>query len=68
MSPKRETTFEYKLHGKILKSVASAKYLGITVFQDLSWATHINQITTKTNNTLKIIKKKRKKKCSDAQL
>ena len=49
--------FGHKLHGKILKSVATAKYLGVTISQDLSWATHINQITAKTNNTLKFIKR-----------
>ena len=54
---RKPATFEYKLHGKILKSVTSANYLGVTVSLDVSWATHINQITTKTNNTLKIIKR-----------
>ena len=50
---KMSTIFEYILHGQFLKSVNLAKYLGITVSLDLSWTKHINQVTTKANNTLK---------------
>ena len=35
----------------------SAKYMGVNITRDLSWAKHINQITTKTNNSLKFIKR-----------
>ena len=40
-----------------LKSVNCAKYLGITVSQDLSWTKRIIQVTTKSNNILKFIKR-----------
>ena len=39
--------FEYKLCCKILESATSAKYQGVTVSQDSSWAAH-----NKTSNTL----------------
>ena len=35
----------------------NAKYLGIQISDDLAWSKHINQMTTKSNNTLKFIKR-----------
>ena len=46
---KTPTLFNYTLHGASLKKTDSAKYLGVSITRDLSWAKHINQITTKTN-------------------
>ena len=44
---------QYTLHNYcILESVSSAKYLGVDISSDLSWDTHINRISKKTNNTL----------------
>ena len=43
---------QYTLHNCILESVSSAKYLGVDISSDLSWDTHINRISKKTNNTL----------------
>jgi hypothetical protein len=34
-----------------------AKYLGLTISNDLNWKTHINNITSKATNTLKFIKR-----------
>ena len=42
----------YILHGHSLAHVNSAKYLGITIAQDLNWNKHINNIAFKANNTL----------------
>ena len=47
----------YYLHGCALESVSSAKYLGVTVSEDLSWSDHINNITKKANQTLGFIKR-----------
>ena len=34
--------YSYELHGHTLDSVSSAKYLGITIQQDMDWDNHIN--------------------------
>ena len=55
---KKPTLFKYTLHGISLKETDSAiKYLGVTITKDLSWSKHINQITTKANNSLNFIKR-----------
>ena len=54
---KNPLPFNYTLHGVNLKETDSAKYLGVNITRDLSWAKHINQITTKTNNSLRFIKR-----------
>ena len=56
---RRQTPHEtkYYLHGCVLESVSSAKYLGVTLSEDLSWSNHINTITKKANQTLGFIKR-----------
>ena len=50
-------SYTYYIHGCALESVSSAKYLGVTVSEeDLSWSDHINNITTKANQTIDFIK------------
>jgi hypothetical protein len=44
--------FNYTLKGHILESVNTAKYLGITLSSNMSWGTHINNITAKANKIL----------------
>ena len=44
-------------HGITLQLTKNAKYLGIQISDDLAWSKHINQMTTKSNNTLKFIKR-----------
>ena len=44
--------FQYKLHGKVLETVDTTKYLGINLSHDLRWNEHVNAITTKANKTL----------------
>ena len=36
---------QYTFHGEILEAVDCAKYLGVSISKDLSWNTHINEIT-----------------------
>ena len=38
---------QYELSGQVLEEVKDAKYLGVTVSDDLEWTKHINAITTR---------------------
>lgn len=48
---------QYSLHGCVLESVPSAKYLGVTISEDLRWTDHIDSITKKANQTLGFLKR-----------
>ena len=48
----RSPLCSYELHGHTLDSVSSAKYLGITIQQDMDWDNHINNMANKANRTL----------------
>ena len=48
---------KYHLHGCVLESVPSAKYLRVTISEDLKWSEHINNITKKANQTLGFLKR-----------
>ena len=54
---KKTVLFDYTLHGITLQLTKNAKYLSIQISDDLAWSKHINQMTTKSNNTLKFIKR-----------
>ena len=47
----------YQLHNHTLANVTSAKYLGVTIAQDLDWDLHVHNITTKTNRTLGFLRR-----------
>ena len=46
----------YFMHNQKLESVDAAKYLGVSISKDLSWNTHISNITTSANRTLGFVK------------
>ena len=48
---------DYDLHGHILANVPSAKYLGVTLTQDLKWDTHIQNICVKANQTIGFLRR-----------
>ena len=54
---KNPLIFPYKLHNTELKSTENAKYLGITISNDVNWKPHIEYMTSKAYNTLKFIKR-----------
>ena len=48
---------EYTLHGKKLKPVANAKYLGITFDSKLTFNHHVDTVCQKANNTLAFLRR-----------
>ena len=48
---------KYILHNVELESAFSAKYLGVTIADDLSWSPHIDNTIKKANQTLGLIKR-----------
>ena len=48
---------DYFLHGEKLASVKHAKYLGVTIQEDLRWDKHINEVTTKASKTLGFLRR-----------
>ena len=56
---RRKTPFQtkYNLHVCVLESVPSAKYLGVTISEDLKLTDHINDISKKANQTLGFLKR-----------
>ena len=47
----------YMLHGHILETEDSAKYLGVSISDDLSWKTHIDNISSKASKTLGFLRR-----------
>jgi hypothetical protein len=54
---KHKIKHNYILHGHIIETVPSAKYLGVDLSEDLSFNTHINRICTTANRTLGFVKR-----------
>ena len=50
-------TFPYTLHGHILEEVSSAKYLGVTISNDMRWNKHIDNTSSKANKKLGFLKR-----------
>ena len=48
----RHIDFNYTRHQQTLEQVQSAKYLGLTITDDLDWGQHISEITCKATKTL----------------
>ena len=52
----------YTLHGETLEAVASARYLGVDIANDLSWKTHVSRITNNANKSLGFLRRNLKTK------
>ena len=48
---------DYKLHDQILTRVKSAKYVGVTLTDNMKWDQHINNICDKANRTIAFLRR-----------
>ena len=55
--PDKHIQFDYTLHKQILEQVQSAKYLGITISDDLDWGQNISEISAKATKTLGFLRR-----------
>ena len=53
---KTTQSYEYQLHGHILKSEYSSKYLGVTIDNKLCWNNHIDNICNIANGSLAFLR------------
>ena len=59
-SPSRRHTIidsQYSLHGQTLETVSSAKYLGVTLQDDLSWSKHLDSVAARGNRTVGFLRR-----------
>ena len=49
--------FYYSLTGQVLEEVMDAKYLGVTLSNDLEWSKHIATMTNKANSKLSFLRR-----------
>ena len=52
---KKPVKRDYILHGQVLESVTSARYLGVDISSSLSWNPHVDRITGNANHTLSFV-------------
>ena len=50
--PDKPIQFDYTLHQQRLEQVQSAKYLGLTITDDLDWGQRISEISAKATKTM----------------
>ena len=48
----KQILFDYSLHNQTLENVQSAKYLGITITDNMEWGQHVSEISSKVTKTL----------------
>ena len=51
-SPLKQIKYSYILHYQTLEQVTSAKYLRITITDNLDWGQHVSEVSTKATQTL----------------
>ena len=54
----KQIIHDYTLHQQTLENVQSAKYLGITIPENMDWGQHISDISSKATNTLGFLRRK----------
>jgi len=53
----------YRINNSVINKATHAKYLGVTVSQNLSWSKHIDNITSKVNSVHALLQRNRRQ-CS----
>ena len=53
----KQILFDYSLHNQTLENVQSAKYLGITITDNMDWGQHVSEISSKATKTLGFLRK-----------
>ena len=53
----KQFLFDYSLHNQTLENVQSAKYLGITIPDNMNWGQHISEISSKATKTLGFLRR-----------
>ena len=48
----KQILFDYSLHNQTLENVQTAKYLGITITDNMDWGQHVSEISSKATKTL----------------
>ena len=54
---KTKVIFPYTLHAHVLEEVPSAKYLGVTISNDMNWQKHIDKTSSKANSKLGFLRR-----------
>ena len=55
--PSNQIHFNYSLYQQTLEQVESAKYLGITITDNLEWGQHVSEISSKATKTLGFLRR-----------
>ena len=53
----KQILFDYSLHNQLLENVQSAKYLGITITDNMDWDQHVSEISSKATKTLGFLRR-----------
>ena len=53
----KQILFDYSLHNQTLENVQSAKYLGITITDNMDWGQHVSEISSKATKTFDFLRR-----------
>ena len=53
----KQILFDYSLHNQTLENIQSAKYLGITITDNIDWGQHVSEISSKATKTLGFLRR-----------